>query len=123
MNLKAWTEAQRRALLDLMVLGVYSDANFAVSEDAALHQLLAEMGFPTVDGQNHELDAAITRVRKNASSVAAAEKYARSLAEIFQAKDQRRQVQDQLSSLLNVDGKLTEAEKKFASAVDDALRL
>ena len=122
-NLKSLTEQQRSAVLDLLVLGIYSDAHIATVEDAAVHQLLGELGLDAASDRNREIDASVTRVRKHVASTESAQKYATSLAGLLQAKDQRRQVQIRLQNLLNSDGKLTATEKNFAAVVDAALRL
>ncbi len=123
MNLKTLSEPQRRALLDLLVLGMYSDAHLAAAEDADVRQLLGEMGFEADSDRDREIDAAVTRVRKHTASVKAARNYATDLAQVFQAKDQRRQVHELLDELLASDDTVAESEKNFAAVVGEALRV
>lgn len=123
MNLKTLSEKQRHALLDLLVLGMYSDAHLAAAEDADVRQLLGEMGVDADSDRDREIDAAVARVRKHTASVASARKYAVGLARAFQAKDQRRQAQELLDELLASDSTVTESEKSFAAVVGEALRL
>jgi len=123
MNLKTLTEQQRCALLDLLVLAMYSDAHLAAVEDAEVHRLLGEMGVEAVSDKNREIDASVTRVRKHTTSVESARDYATALAQAFSARDQRRQVQERLNDLLTSDKKITPAERTFAATVVEALRL
>ncbi len=123
MNLKTLNEQQRGALLDLLVLGMYSDGHLAVAEDAEVRQLLGDMGFDADSDRDREIDAAVTRVRKHTSSAESAREYATGLAQAFQVRDQRRQVQERLNDLLASDKKVTAVEKSFAAVVVEALRM
>ena len=123
MNLKTLSEPQRRALLDLLVLGMYADAHLAAAEDSDVRQLLGEMGFDTDSDRDREIDAAVSRIRRHTSSVEAARERATELALAFPAKDQRRQVHELLDELLASDNTVTESEKSFAAVVGEALRV
>jgi uncharacterized tellurite resistance protein B-like protein len=123
MNLRTLSEQHRHALLDLLVLGMYADGHLAAAEDAEVRRLLGETGVEADSDRNREIDAAVTRVRKHTSSAESAREYATSLAQVFQARDQRRQVQERLSELLAIDRKVTAAENSFSAVVVEALRI
>jgi uncharacterized tellurite resistance protein B-like protein len=123
MNLKTLNEQPRLAFLDLLVLGMYSDGHLAAVEEAKIRDLLGEMGVEADSDRDLEIDTAVTRVRKHTSSSESAREYAASLARVFQAKDQRRQVLDRLNDLLASDKNVTASESTFAAVVVEALRL
>ena len=123
MDLKSLSEPQRQALLDLLVLGMYSDGHLAAAEFVKLRQLLGRMGLDSEFDRDRALDASATRVRKAASNSEAARGYATGLTQMFQSKDQRRQVHDLLDDLLGVDNQVAIVESNFSAVVREALRL
>jgi hypothetical protein len=116
-NATGFTEAQRQALLDLLLLGMYADGHLASAEDATLHQLLGRMGVESRYDQDRELDAAVTRVRQHLGSPAAAEDYVKGLAQRFAATEQRRQAAAVLEQFLDSDERLTTVEHQFLATV------
>jgi hypothetical protein len=123
MNLRELNDQQRSALLDLLVLSMYSDGNLAGVEDAKIRQVLGPMGVESESEVNRMLDASVTRVRRHATSGEAAREYANSLAQAFSARDQRRLVSDWVGAVLESDHHISAAESDFAAIVREALHL
>jgi len=123
MDLKSLNEAQREALLDLLILGMYSDGHLAAAEDTQLRQLLGKMGLDSEYDRDRALDASATRVRKIATTSEAARGHADSLVQVFAARDQRRLVYDALNEFLASDEQITAPERNFAAMVCETLRL
>jgi hypothetical protein len=123
MNIADFTTEQRLALLDLLVLAMYADGHLAAAEEARIRELLLKMGAESDSDRDRQLDAAVTRVRQHAGGTAAAQAYATSLAQAFQARNQRRQVLDLVDALTASDSHITLAEGDYSTAVREALHL
>ena len=72
MNLKDLNDQQRKALLDLAMLAMYSDGHLASAEDERVHRLLGAMGYDEESARNREYDAAVARVSRHAGTAAGA---------------------------------------------------
>jgi hypothetical protein len=112
-----FTEAQRQALLDLLLLGMYADGHLASAEDATLHGLLRGMGVESKYDQDREMDAAVTRVRQHLERPEDAEAYVKSLAQGFSSPELRRQAAGVLEQFLDSDERLTTVEHQFLATV------
>jgi uncharacterized tellurite resistance protein B-like protein len=123
MDLKILNESQRSALLELLVLGMYADAKLTDVEDAKIRAILGQMGAKSESESNRLFDAAVNCVRRSVTSSDSARAYATSLAQAFAGSDQRRQVLDLVTSVLESDRRITVAESEFATIVQEALRL
>ena len=62
-NLTGFSEAQRRALFDLLILAMYADGHLTTVADEQIEQLLVAMGFTEESDRQREFDAAVTRMR------------------------------------------------------------
>ena len=123
MDLKGFTETQRQALLDLLVLAMYMDGNLASSEEKRVEEVLTAMGFGTEYDRDRAFDASVTRVRQQAQTPDNARACAGKLAANFVTPDQRRRVYDLLSQLTSMDGSVSADESKFLSVIRDLYRL
>ena len=123
MNLQALTEPQRNALVDLLVLGMYSDGHLAAVEELKIRQAIGSMGVEGEPDIDRALDASVTRVRQHAGNAQAASAYATRLAQAFPARDQRRQAHDLVNAVLESDRHITSSENELATVVREALRL
>jgi uncharacterized tellurite resistance protein B-like protein len=123
MNIADFTNEQREALLDLLVLAMYADGHLASAEEARLGELLLKMGAQSDSDRDRQLDAAVTRVRQHAASTEAAQAYAASLTQAFQARNQRRRVLDLMDDLMATDSHITLTEGSLSTVVREALRL
>ena len=115
MNIDAtgFTEPQGRALLDLLLLGMYTDGHLASAEDATLHQLLETMGAHTRHDQDQALDAAVTRIRQQLRSQESTLSYIAVLAQSFPGEALRQKALKVLEQFLVSDESLTPVENEF----------
>src|SRR5581483_2133302 len=89
MNLNEFTKEQRQALLDLLILAMYTDGNLASVEEARVKEVLTSMGWTTDYDRNREFDAAVTRIRQHAQTAEAARAGAAKMAEYASVYEQR----------------------------------
>jgi tellurite resistance protein len=123
MDLKNFTDPQRRAVLDLAVLAMYSDGHLSTAEHERVERILAAMGLPSDWQRSVEYDAAVSRVSRHSGSLEAARAHALTLARRFDAPEQRKLVHALLHDLVASDGKLSPQETAFLSTVREALQL
>ncbi|SPE60983.1 hypothetical protein SBV1_590001 [Verrucomicrobia bacterium] len=123
MNSQGFTEDQKQALMDLLVLGMYADHNLASAEDACLQQRLARFSFPSDYERQRLLDASFTRASRHTGSADAIRAYATQLAQHFSTGDLRRSVYDTLDEMLTSDGRVTSEESQLLGVLRDAFRL
>lgn len=113
MNVDIFSETQRLALLDLMVLAMYADSNLTLAEASCVQRLLALMGHATDYDRQKQFDAAITRVRRRAGNAAANTAYAAELAGEFITSEARGKVCDLLGELMSSDHQVAPTEALF----------
>lgn len=123
MDLKSFSDVQRRAVLDLAILAMYADAHLATTEHARVERLLSAMGLVEEWERAAEFDAAVSRVRPYTGSPEAARTYGMALVRIFGEPEQRKMVHALLHDLVASDGKLSPQEGVFLGAVREALAL
>ena len=123
MNIADFTQPQRLALLDLLVLAMYADGHLASAEEARIRELLLKMGAESDSERDRQLDDAVTRVRQHAGRTEAAQAYATCLAQAFPARNQRRQVLDLMDNLMATDSHIALAEGSLSTVVREALQL
>jgi len=123
MNISSLSEPQRQALLDLLVLGMYSDDNLTVAEDALVQSLLDAFEFDSDYSRHRYLDASIARVRKKAETADSARAYAVGLAKSFASPKLKRAVYDALERLLASDDGLSVTESQLLSVVKGVFKL
>jgi len=123
MNLKGFSTTQQQALLDLVMLAMYSDGHLAIAEDARVQRLLTAMGFTTDYERNKQYDTSVSRVRHHSSTVDAARTHAAALAQNFSTRDQQRQVHGILDDLIGSDSHVSTQESGFLGAVREAFKI
>jgi uncharacterized tellurite resistance protein B-like protein len=123
MNITDFTQRQRQALLDLLVLAMYADGQLTSAEDARLRQLLSAMGFETNYDRSRQLDAAVTRVRQHAQTAEAARAYTDELSQSFTTREHRQQVCELLDHLLASDNQVAPQEGQFLAVVKEVFRM
>ncbi len=123
MNLKDFTRAQQQALLDLVMLAMYSDGHLAAAEDDRVQRLLAAMGFASEYDRSKEYDASISRVSRHSGTAAAARDHAAALAQSFTTRDEQRRVHDVLDDVIGSDSHVATQENNFLGVVREALHL
>jgi hypothetical protein len=123
MNLADFTTDQRQAVMDLLVLGMYSDRNLASAEDACVQRLLASFNFLSDSERDAFSDAAFTRASRHTGSPEAIRAYVRELAPRFSTFEMRRSVYTKLNDLLTSDGRVTTEESQLLAALKTAFDL
>jgi len=123
MNLVEFTNDQRQALMDLLVLGMYADRNLASAEDACVQKLLASFNFLSDSERDAFSDAAFTRASRHTGSPEAIRDYVKDLAPRFTTFEMRRGVYTKLNDLLTSDGRVTTEESQLLAAVKTAFNL
>jgi uncharacterized tellurite resistance protein B-like protein len=121
MPFETFSPEQRRALLDLAVLGMYADRHLAGAEQSRVRRLLAALGFASELEANREFDASVTRVRPFADDPAAVEAQALTLANEFSSREQRAQAFAILKDLLASDHRIEPAESALIQWVRPTL--
>jgi hypothetical protein len=122
MNIDHFSETQKQALLDLVILAMYADGHLAKLEDGRVHLLLGSLGFSSAFEQDKEYDAAVTRVRQHSMTAEAARAHAVTLASVFTTRKQRQTVQEILDDIVITDSHVTDQENNLLSVVSQALQ-
>jgi uncharacterized tellurite resistance protein B-like protein len=104
-------EAQKQALVDLLILGMYADHNLTSAEDDYLQRLLDSFDFGSDYARQVFVDAAFTRTRGHTGSTDSIREYIEQLAQSFPSAEERQQVYEALDELLSSDGAITDDEK------------
>ncbi|SRR5581483_2462890 len=123
MNLNEFTKEQRQALLDLLILAMYTDGNLASVEEARVKEVLTSMGWTTDYDRNREFDAAVTRIRQHAQTAELARACAAKLAQYFTVPEQRNRVYGIVSELTALDGQVSPEEGKFLAVVREVFKM
>ena len=123
MNTKGFSDDQKAALLDLLVLGMYQDRHLASAEDARIKLLLDSFTFPSDYARQQFLDASFARVHKHPQTPEATRGVVFTSAGQFKSEQERRQALDTLAELLASDNKVTTEENRYLVIVEEALEL
>ncbi|MHB1307315.1 MAG: hypothetical protein ACYC23_09570 [Limisphaerales bacterium] len=119
-NLHGFDVSQQEALLDLLVLGMYSDGRLTAIEDDRIQSLLAGMGCESRPEGERLFDASVTRVRQHLEPPDATLDFVMELARRFPGRELQGRVQALLDELLAADSQLTTEERLFEGLVRDA---
>jgi hypothetical protein len=123
MDTAGFSQDQKEALLDLLIVGIYADHNLASAEDERLNQLLDTFSFESDYERQRISDAAFTRASRHTDSPEAARAYITQLATRFPGREIRQRVYDILADLLASDGNLSPEETKLLSTTKDVFQL
>ena len=123
MDLKEFNSQQQKALLDLLVLGMYADGYLARAEDARVELLLRAMGCKYNYEYQREFDASVTRISHCNQTPEASLACATALAQQFSGPEQRKKVYSLLSDLMASDKPVSEKETRFLSVVRDVFHM
>ena len=123
LDLGDFSAAQNQALLDLLVLAMYSDGNLAQVEETRVKQLLSAMGFESDYDRGREFDASVTRVRRQSQTPEAVKLCATNLAGNFTTREQQQRVYGFLNELTALDGRVSDEEGNFLSAIKAAFKM
>jgi len=122
MNISGFSEPQREAFLDLLVLGMYSDHKLTLAEDASVQSVLDGFRCESDYERNKYLDAATARVREKARTEDAARAYAVGLAQKFKSPEHQRTVYEMLERVLASDNAVSARESGLLSVVKEAFQ-
>jgi uncharacterized tellurite resistance protein B-like protein len=117
MDLQKLTVDERNALLDALVLAMYSDGHLARTEDARIEKFLGAMGFAAKFERDREFDAAVTRVRAHADNATAAREVTNNLTAALSKRGDRDTVIKALTELIGSDSRVSAEETKFLEMV------
>jgi uncharacterized tellurite resistance protein B-like protein len=123
MDLSEFSEAQRIALLDLLVLAMYLDRHLGADEDARVKRLLVAMGAENPYDRERLFRDSVNRVRPHADNPETVQRHSVKLARLFTTQDQCRQVCALLEELIACDGHVTESEKRFMDGLRDSFQV
>ena len=117
MDLKHLSAEKRNAILDVLVVAMYSDAHLARTEDARIERLLSAMGFAAKFERDREFDAAVTRIRQYSDPVTANREVSQNLAKTFSSSGDRNQIIHSLTELIGSDSRVTAEETRFLETI------
>lgn len=122
MQISGLTQAQQRAVVDLLLAGMYVDHNLRLAEDDCIQRVLGVFSFGSEYERQQFLDSAFARadrgnepdqLRATASAAAAQ----------FPDREMRRKVYRLLEQLLASDGAVSDEEGVLLSTVRDIFQL
>ena len=119
MNTTGFSDDQKHALVDLLIVGMYADGNLASGEDACLQSLLECFQLPSDYDRQKLLDASFTRVSRLAGTAAGVRAYIGQLAARFPTADLKRKAVDDLEEILKSDDRFTGEELNLLAVVKE----
>ena len=117
------TDTQKQALMDLLLVGMYTDHNLSSAEDACVQRLLDSFEFSSDYERQQFSDAAFARARQHTVSTEAIRAYVTQLTSRFPKPEERRSIYDTLDNLLTSDGRVTSDESQLLRLVREAFQL
>jgi hypothetical protein len=114
-DLTHYSTAQQLALLDLLILAMYTDGHLSVWEEAWLQELMAGMGFQEEATRQREFDEAVARTRPSTKNIVQARDHALKLADFFTQRDQQKKVYDTVQWIMGSDGHVSTWETMLLS--------
>jgi hypothetical protein len=118
MSTDSLTQPQREALINILVLGMYSDGLLSLQEDEVLNKFLDSVGWESGTGRTLFLTNSITQVAAINNDIDLGDHIERNAA-AFDTAESRRKALDVLTGFLKVDG-LNEAEAPFLAKISQA---
>jgi 6-phosphogluconolactonase/glucosamine-6-phosphate isomerase/deaminase len=122
-NTKGFSEEQKAALLDLLILGMYQDGHIASNEHDRVKLMADSFELGSDYAREQFVDASFARVTKHQRTPEAARSAVFEYASRFGDEKQRQQALQSLAELLASDNRLTNEENRFLLMVEEALQL
>lgn len=119
MDLADFTDVQKQAILDLLVLATYVDGRLTSTEDARIEGLLAAMDLELEFERQRAWDDSVTRVRQHTQTAEKVRRHAAELAKQFTQPEQCQKVSEWLEDLIQSDDQVSVEENHFLSVVQD----
>ena len=116
MNITGYTQEQKQALLDLLIIGMYADHNLGSAEDKRVEEVLDTFDFASDYERQQVCDAAFTKASRHSGSPEAIRGYVSQIASHFPTPEIRQKAYGFLKDLLTSDGSLSADESKLLAA-------
>jgi len=97
-------QSQREAIIDLLILAIYSDGHLSVEEDEGLNRLIDSLGWKSMISRDLFVDSAWTRARVAAETPESAAAYVKEHAAHFTTPEDQADAYDVLHQLVSHDG-------------------
>ena len=123
MNITEFTDQQKQAVVDLLVLGMYADGNLDLIEDEKARRVLDSIQFSSDSARQYFLDASFARARKHGASAKTTRSYVSEIAKAFPTPAVRRQVYTALEDSLASDHNLADKERELLIVVSEEFKL
>jgi len=123
MDFDEFNDLQKKALFDLLVLGMYADGNLDLIEDEKARRVLDAIGFSTDGDRQRFMDDSFTRARKHGISPDDSRRYVGAIAKHFPSLDIRRRAYSALEDCLSSDNRLADTECKLLIIVNEEFKL
>lgn len=123
MNTKGFSDEQKAALTDLLILGMYQDGHIAAAEDSRVNLLLASFELSSEYARQQFADASFGRVNKHLGTPESVRSAVLECVSHFKSEAHRHQALDALAELLASDNRVTTQENTFLVMVREALEL
>ena len=123
MDLTGFTDQQKQAVVDLLVLGMYADGNLDLIEDEKVRRVLDAIQFSSDSARQYFMDASFARARKHGSSPESTRSYLSEIAKGFPTPAMRRQVYNVLEDSLASDRKMADKECELLLVVSEEFKL
>ena len=115
------TQAQREALIDLLILSIFTDSHLSLKEDDALQAGLESVGWDALKPREIFICNSMSRARRASESDAATSAYIASKAAAFTEAGSQAAALNQIGGVLAGDG-VAPAEAAFLDRVRSAFR-
>lgn len=112
-------QSQREALIDLLLLAIYTDSHLSLSEEEALNQAIDQQGWDSEFPRDLYLQRATAAARAAAESGDAINDYIRQRAALFTSAPAQAQAYSIIHQVLSPDG-LASTEQSFLSRLNKA---
>jgi hypothetical protein len=123
MNLNEFNDDQRKALFDLLVLGMYADGNLDLIEDEKAKRILEAVSFKSDSERQYYIDASFAHARKHGASPEASRRYISAISKQFPTLEIRRLAYSALEDSLSSDNKIADQECKLLVIVSEEFKL
>lgn len=123
MDLTTFNDQQKKALVDLLTLGMYADGNLDLIEDQKARRVLDTIQFPSDSERQYFIDDSFTRARRNGDTPEALRKYVTQIAKHFSTPAERRLVYNTLEDSLSSDRNIADRECKLLVVVSEEFNL
>lgn len=123
MDATEFNDTQKKALFDLLVLGMYADGNLDLIEDEKAKRVLETASFPSETEKKFFMDGSFARARKHGASQDGIRRYIAAIAKHFPTLEIRRRAYSILEDSLSSDNKIADQECKLLIIVSEEFKL